>query len=98
MVDQSELCYRSVSRCLVVLLARYENRGNPVPHVVAKIIRRIIAFILSNSQKVTRRYGADLCYTPMYNSKLWAAAGESAGTKGEFYTVPEDRPLLVQAN
>jgi len=32
----------------------------------------------------------------MYNSKLWAAQGEAAGTKGEFYTVPEDRPLLVQ--
>ena len=46
--------------------------------------------------KLTRKYGAALCYTPMYNSKLWAAAGEGSGTKGEFYTVPEDRPLLVQ--
>ena len=46
--------------------------------------------------QLTRKYGATLCYTPMYNSKLWAAAGEGSGTKGEFYTVPEDRPLLVQ--
>jgi len=42
----------------------------------------------------TRRYGAELCYTPMYNSKIFAH--DATYRKQYFTTTPEDRPLVVQ--
>lgn len=41
-----------------------------------------------------RKHGAELCYTPMFHSKLFAEQ-ESYRDK-EFTTCPEDRPLIVQ--
>ncbi|ELR12909.1 tRNAdihydrouridine synthase 1-like protein [Acanthamoeba castellanii str. Neff] len=41
-----------------------------------------------------RKYGAELCYTPMYHSRLFAE--EAKYRQMEFSTCPEDRPLVVQ--
>jgi tRNA-dihydrouridine synthase 1 len=41
-----------------------------------------------------RKYGAELCYTPMFHSRLFAE--EAKYRKLEFSTCPEDRPLVVQ--
>lgn len=51
---------------------------------------------------LSRRYAADLCYTPMFNAKLfakdvkyrdehWAGLKDGIGGGG-----PNDRPLIVQ--
>jgi len=40
-----------------------------------------------------RKYGADLCYTPMMSSAQFAADPEYR--RREFQTVPEDRPLVA---
>jgi tRNA-dihydrouridine synthase 1 len=43
---------------------------------------------------LTRRYGANLCYTPMLHSRMFA---EGEGYRKEFFCPhPEDRPLVVQ--
>ena len=43
---------------------------------------------------LSRQYGADLCYTPMFHAKLFA---ESEKYRNEFWrTGPKDRPLIVQ--
>lgn len=43
---------------------------------------------------LTRKYGANLCYTPMLHSRMFA---EGEGYRKEFFTPnPEDRPLCVQ--
>lgn len=53
---------------------------------------------------MSRRYGADLCYTPMFNAKLfakevkyrdehWAGLKDGLGGGG-----PNDRPLIVQVH
>lgn len=41
-----------------------------------------------------RKYNTDLCYTPMFHSKLFAT--EQKYRDKHFSTVPEDRPLVVQ--
>ena len=41
-----------------------------------------------------RKYGADLAYTPMFNSRLFATDAEYR--KQQWSTCPEDRPLFVQ--
>ena len=43
---------------------------------------------------LTRRYGAQLVYTPMINSKLWAKSEK--WRNNNFETCPEDRPLFAQ--
>eukprot|EP00904_Undaria_pinnatifida_P005991 jgi/Undpi1/2521/HiC_scaffold_13.g05900.m1 len=45
-------------------------------------------------RRLCRRYGGELCYTPMYNSKCFAVS--SAYRKSNFDPHPEDRPLIVQ--
>ena len=43
---------------------------------------------------LTRKYGANLCYTPMLHSRMFA---EGEGYRREFFCPhPEDRPLVVQ--
>ena len=42
---------------------------------------------------LTRKYKADLCYTPMLHSKMFS---EGEGYRREFFAPhPEDRPLVV---
>jgi tRNA-dihydrouridine synthase 1 len=41
-----------------------------------------------------RKYGADLCYTPMFNSKIFAIDTEYR--RQQWSTCAEDRPLFVQ--
>lgn len=43
---------------------------------------------------LTRRYGADLAYTPMFHSRLFSE--DKAYRKRNFQSCPEDRPLFVQ--
>lgn len=43
------------------------------------------------------RYGADLCYTPMYNSKLFHQGAKGRKyRRGQHFTVEGDRPLIAQ--
>ncbi|KAJ1555622.1 tRNA dihydrouridine synthase, partial [Cladochytrium tenue] len=43
---------------------------------------------------LSRRYGAQLCYTPMFHARLF---GDSQQYRDEnFRTGPDDRPLIVQ--
>ena len=43
---------------------------------------------------LSRKYGAQLCYTPMFNAKLFC---DSARYRSEQWsTIPADRPLVVQ--
>jgi len=57
---------------------------------------KIIAPMVDQSEltfrMLTRQHGADLCYTPMFNSKVFVQTKST----GDFVTVPEDRPLFVQ--
>ena len=43
---------------------------------------------------LSRRYGAQLAYTPMFNSGVFAQSEKYR--QREFTTSPEDRPLIVQ--
>lgn len=43
---------------------------------------------------LTRRYGAQLCYTPMFNSRNFVA--DAGYRKDVFKTCAGDRPLVVQ--
>lgn len=43
-----------------------------------------------------RKHGAELCYTPMINSKVFCNEGNQAYREEVFSTVPEDRPLITQ--
>ncbi|KAH7045665.1 dihydrouridine synthase-domain-containing protein, partial [Linnemannia elongata] len=75
----------------------FKSIGSP-KHVIAPMVDQSeLAW-----RVLSRRYGADLCYTPMFNAKLfakeikyrdehWAGLKDGLGGGG-----PNDRPLIVQ--
>jgi tRNA-dihydrouridine synthase 1 len=67
----------------------WKDMGSP-RHVVAPMVDQSeLPF-----RMFCRKYGADLCYTPMFNSRLFATDPEYR--KQQWSTCPEDRPLFVQ--
>lgn len=69
--------------------AFYKKIGSPKCVVAPMVNQSELAFRL-----LCRQYGADLCYTPMFHSRLFAQKPDLK-TKA-FATSPEDRPLFVQ--
>lgn len=47
-------------------------------------------------RKLTRKYGAQLCYTPMFHAKMFGDPAHEGYRKECWITSPEDRPLIVQ--
>ena len=69
--------------------AFYKSIGSP---------KFIVAPMVDQSElpyrMLTRKYKADLCYTPMLHSRMFA---EGEGYRREFFSPhPDDRPLIVQ--
>ena len=45
---------------------------------------------------MTRRYGADLCFTPMFNAKFFTDPRNELYRKEQWNTNEKDRPVIVQ--
>lgn len=68
----------------------YEKVLKKPKYVVAPMVdQSFLAF-----RMLTRKYNAELCYTPMLHSKIFAH--DATYRKKYFTTAPEDRPLVVQ--
>eukprot|EP00636_Phaeomonas_parva_P015322 CAMPEP_0118853028 /NCGR_PEP_ID=MMETSP1163-20130328/1768_1 /TAXON_ID=124430 /ORGANISM="Phaeomonas parva, Strain CCMP2877" /LENGTH=352 /DNA_ID=CAMNT_0006785509 /DNA_START=205 /DNA_END=1260 /DNA_ORIENTATION=- len=67
----------------------YEHIGSPKLVCAPMVNASELPF-----RMLTRRYGADLCYTPMFHSRLFSE--DAAYRAMAFTTCPEDRPLFVQ--
>ncbi|EGG21642.1 tRNA-dihydrouridine synthase 1-like protein [Cavenderia fasciculata] len=64
------------------------NHSNPIKVLAPMVEHSLLAFRL-----LTRKFGADVVYTPMYNSKIFS---HDATYRCNFSTNPQDRPMVVQ--
>lgn len=67
----------------------YRSIGSPKLIVAPMVEHSKLAF-----RMMTRKYGAELCYTPMINASIFIQS--EIVRKMSFSTAPEDRPLFVQ--
>jgi tRNA-dihydrouridine synthase 1 len=69
--------------------AFFRKLGNPRKVVAPMVDQSDLAF-----RTLTRRYGADLCFTQMFNANSMVNALDYM--EENFQTTPEDRPLIAQ--
>ncbi len=69
--------------------AFFKRIGSPKYAVAPMVNQSELAF-----RMLTRKYGATLCYTPMFHSRLFSES--KLYREKMFTTCPEDRPLFVQ--
>ena len=69
--------------------AFFHNIGSPKKIVAPMVDQSDLAFRI-----LTRQYGAELCFTQMYNANSMVNASDYM--EENFQTIPEDRPLIAQ--
>ena len=67
----------------------YQSIGSPKLIVAPMVEHSKLSY-----RMLTRKYGAELWYSPMINSKMFVKS--ETFREREFTTCPEDRPLFVQ--
>ena len=67
----------------------WESMGSPKYVVAPMVDQSELAF-----RMMTRKYGAQLAYTPMLNSRVFSVSGTYR--KENFFTAPGDDPLIAQ--
>eukprot|EP00752_Nemacystus_decipiens_P007003 g6281.t1 len=88
-IDESDISAEALIESGRLGYEFYRSIGSPTRIVAPMVDQSELAF-----RRLCRRYGSNLCYTPMYNSKCFAVS--RTYRKSNFDPHPEDRPLIVQ--